>query len=86
MVFTFVVVPGLPWHNNDAERQIRAGVLHRKVSGGRRSWAGAGRFASLLSVYQTCKKTGERFTGMVRDAYAGGAAGPPPAPSRVPQT
>ena len=30
-----------PWHNNEAETQIRQGVLFRKISGGRRSWMGA---------------------------------------------
>ena len=32
---------GVSWHNNDAERAIRKGVLHRKISGGKRTWTGA---------------------------------------------
>lgn len=84
-VFTFVRIPGVPWHNNDAELQIRQGVLHRKVSGGRRSRAGADILARLLSVYQTCKKTGENFNALVRDVYArAGAALPSPVPSSPP--
>ena len=35
MLFTFMDHEGVPWHNNDAERAIRQGVLHRKISGGR---------------------------------------------------
>jgi transposase len=76
MVFTFVRLPGVPWHNNDAERAIRQGVLHRKISGGRRTWEGAKRFEVLLSVFETCKKTGENFLALARklllgQAYAG---------------
>ena len=37
MLFTFMEYEGVPWHNNDAERAIRQGVLHRKISGGRRT-------------------------------------------------
>lgn len=60
-LFTFVLDSKVPWHNNDAERQIRQGVLHRKVSGGRRTWIGADRFQVLLSVFETCKKLGKNF-------------------------
>lgn len=65
MLFTFVKKEGVPWHNNDAERAIRQGVLHRKMSGGRRSWAGADVFGTLLSIYETSKKRKQRFIEMV---------------------
>jgi transposase len=55
----------VPWHNNDAERAIRQGVLHRKISGGRRTWGGADVFGVLLSIYETSKKRKERFMGRV---------------------
>jgi transposase len=55
----------VPWNNNDAERAIRQGVLHRKISGGRRTWAGAGVFGVLLSIYETSKKRKQRFMEMV---------------------
>ena len=61
MLFTFVEVEGVSWHNNDAERAIRKGVLARKISGGRRTWNGAGIFQVLLSVSETLKKNGENF-------------------------
>ena len=31
MLFTFMEFEDVPWHNNDAERAIRQGVLHRKI-------------------------------------------------------
>lgn len=65
-LFTFVLDPKVPWHNNGAERAIRQGVLHRKISGGRRTWNGARRFQVLLSVYETCKRTGENFLAKVK--------------------
>jgi len=71
MLFTFVVVPGVPWHNNPAESQIRQGVLFRKISGGRRSWLGAEILERLLSVYRTCKKRGLEFLQVVNDALKG---------------
>ncbi len=66
MLFTFMEYEGVPWHNNDAERAIRQGVLHRKISGGRRTWTGAEIFEVVLSVYETTKKRGQRFMGMLK--------------------
>lgn len=59
MLFTFMDHEGVSWHNNDAERAIRQGVLHRKISGGRRTWTGAEVFEVILSTYETAKKRGE---------------------------
>lgn len=50
MLFTFMKYDNVPWHNNDAERAIRQGVLHRKISGGRRTWPGAKVFETLLAL------------------------------------
>lgn len=47
MLFTFMVFQGVPWYNNDAESAMRKGVLHGKISGGRRTWTGAGVFEVL---------------------------------------
>jgi hypothetical protein len=41
--------------------------------------------ARLLGVYQTCKNSGERFTGLVRNVYGKAGDGPPPTSSPVPQ-
>ena len=61
MLFTFMKKEDVPWHNNDAERAIRQGVLHRKMSGGRRTWPGAEVFEVILSIYETSKKRKMRF-------------------------
>jgi len=69
MLFTFVEVEGVPWHNNDAERAIRKGVLARKISGGRRTWTGATVFQVLLSISETAKKKGENFIQLLEKRF-----------------
>ena len=69
MLFTFVKVEGVPWHNNDAERAIRKGVLARKISGGRRTWKGAEIFQVLLSISETSKKNGNNFIQLVEKRF-----------------
>lgn len=69
MLFTFIEVEGVPWHNNDAERAIRKGVLARKISGGRRTWKGAEIFQVLLSICETAKKNGENFIQLVEKKF-----------------
>lgn len=69
MLFTFIRKPGVDWHNNNAERGIRQGVLHRKISGGRRTWNGARTLEILLSVLETSKKKGIRFLDWIQNAY-----------------
>jgi transposase len=69
MLFTFVKKSGVDWHNNNAERAIRQGVLHRKISGGRRTWMGARSLEILLSVLETSKKRGIRFLDWIRKFY-----------------
>ena len=71
MLFTFVTRPEAPWHNNAAENQIRQGVLFRKISGGRRSWAGARILEQLLTIYRTCRKRRVDFVQVVKDAVRG---------------
>jgi transposase len=65
----FVKVEGVPWHNNDAERAIRKGVLARKISGGRRTWKGAEIFQVLLSISETSKKNGNNFIQLVEKRF-----------------
>ena len=86
MLFTFVTTPGVPWHNNSAESQIRQGVLFRKISGGRRSWLGAEILERLLSVYRTCKKRGTDFLHVVIEALKGGSYSALTATSGAPAT
>jgi transposase len=70
MLFTFVEKEGVPWHNNDAERAIRKGVLIRKISGGRRTWKGAEIFQILLSISETAKKRGENFIKLIEKKFS----------------
>jgi transposase len=83
MLFTFVRTPGVPWHNNGAENAIRQGVLIRKASGGRRTWAGARVLEPLRTIYRTSRKRGESFRATVLNALMGSG---PPLPSVRPQT
>jgi hypothetical protein len=54
-ILTFVEHQGVPCHNNYGEYLIRIGVLKRKVSYGSKSKEGATAYATLLSIYATCK-------------------------------
>jgi len=60
-ILTFVEHPDVPCHNNYAEYLIRIGVLKRKVSFGSKSAKGAQAYATLLTVYTTCKLQGIPF-------------------------
>ncbi|MGI0132885.1 MAG: IS66 family transposase [Thermoplasmata archaeon] len=75
MLFTFVRMPRVPWTSNAAEKAIRQGVLIRKVSRGRRTWAGARVLERLLTVYRTCRKASESFRDTILNALMG--LGPP---------
>lgn len=52
-LFVFVAVPGVPSHNNLAERSIRPLVIARKVSGGTRSPKGSQTRMTLSSLFAT---------------------------------
>jgi transposase len=85
-LYTFLVVPGVAWHNNEAETQIRQGVLYRKISGGRRSWTGASVLERLLTIYRTCRKRNMAFVKVLKDALSGSGYPEFGAPSARPQT
>jgi transposase len=85
-LFTFVVEPGVDWHNNEAETQIRQGVLDRKISGGRRSWSGAWALERLLSIYRTCRRRNLQFVSVLKEALSGFGYPQFGAPSNRPQT
>lgn len=74
MLFTFLTEPGVPFHNNDAETQVRQGVLYRKISGGRRSWTGAWVLERLLTIYRTCQKRKLEFIRVLKDSLTARAA------------
>jgi transposase len=52
-LFVFVAVPGVPAHNNLAERSIRPLVIARKISGGTRSPKGSDTRMGLASLFGT---------------------------------
>ena len=55
-VLAFLGRPDIPFHNNAAERDIRPIALHRKMTGGCRSPAGANALGHWMTVTQTLKK------------------------------
>jgi transposase len=85
-LYTFLVAPGVAWHNNEAETEIRQGVLYRKVSGGRRSWTGAWVLERLLTIYRTCRRRCASFVTVLKDALSGKGYPEFGAPSARPQT
>ncbi len=52
-LFVFVAIPGVPAHNNLAERSIRPLVVARKISGGTRSPKGSETRMGLASLFGT---------------------------------
>ena len=65
-ILTFVEHPDVPCHNNFGEYLIRIGVLKRKVSFGSKSAKGAQAYATLLSIYTTCKLRNISFVDFMR--------------------
>ncbi len=53
--------PKIPLHANDSERDIRAQVTRRKISGGTRSDSGRRARDGGLSIAKTCAKNGISF-------------------------
>jgi transposase len=52
-LFVFVAIPGVPAHNNLAERSVRPLVIARKISGGSRSPKGSQTRMGLASLFGT---------------------------------
>lgn len=57
-LFVFLERPDVPFDNNASERALRNSVIHRKVTGGFRSEAGATAFANITTIVQTAHKNG----------------------------
>jgi transposase len=55
-LWTFVRVCGIEPTNNDAERALRHGVIHRKLGGGTDSESGSRFVERILSVVATCRQ------------------------------
>ena len=67
-ILTFVEHPEVPCHNNYGEYLIRIGVLKRKISFGSKSAKGAQAYATLLSIYTTCKLRNIVFIDFMRQS------------------
>lgn len=74
-IFTFIAVPGVPWHNNRAERDIRPSVVIRKNSYGSRSTNGTRTFETMMTFFMTCKKRGLNFIDWMRELLSQRALG-----------
>jgi transposase len=72
-LFVFLDRPDVPPTNNASEQDLRPSVIHRKVTGGYRSWAGAEVSAILTSLFATARKQGHSFLDLLRSI-----AGPSP--------
>ena len=57
-LFVFVAIPGVPAHNNLAERSVRPLVIARKISGGSRSPKGSQTRMGLASLFGTWMSQG----------------------------
>jgi transposase len=83
-LFTFVKKAGVSWNSNEAEREIRVAVVHRKLSGGRRTARGAWVLERLLTVWRTSAKQQIRFWELVSDRLGRATQSVPGPPSAGP--
>lgn len=70
-MFSFVKYPGIPWHNNAAERALRPSVVTRKVSYGNQSDKGAETHYILRSVHDTWAKQNIDFIDQIGNLIGG---------------
>jgi transposase len=66
-LFVFLHYPQVPPDNNASERALRNSVIHRKVSGGFRSEAGAQAHAIVVSVADTARKRNQDVLAILQD-------------------
>jgi hypothetical protein len=64
-ILTFVHQPEVAATNNLSERQLRPGVITRKLSCGNKTEAGARTWEVLATVAATCRQRGEDFVALV---------------------
>jgi transposase len=77
-LFRFLHDPAVPPTNNASERSLRPSVVHRKVTGGFRSHAGAAAYATLRTIADTARKRGQAVFATILAALT-------PLPSPAPQ-
>jgi len=62
--------PEVPLHNNQAERDVREGVIKRKISSGPRGPDGAQAWEVYFTLLLTCRRQGVNFYAYLRDRIA----------------
>ena len=69
-VLAFALVEGVPFTNNQAERDLRPAKVKQKVSGCFRTDQGAAVYARLQAVISPCHKQGRNVFATLRDLFA----------------
>lgn len=69
-VLAFALVEGVPFTNNQAERDLRPAKVKQKVSGCFRTGQGAKVYARLQAVISTCRKQERNVFSVLRDLFA----------------
>jgi transposase len=77
-VLLFTRRPDVPMTNNDTERDLRPGAVHRKISGGTRSEGGSVTYGHWMSVTQTLRKNDLDLRTWVDGAFQAHLLGRPP--------
>jgi predicted RecB family nuclease len=67
-IFTFMEHDGITWNNNCAENAMKVFARQRRFADGRFTEASISDYLVLLSLYQTCERTGVSFLGMLLDS------------------
>ncbi|CAK0771485.1 hypothetical protein CCP3SC1_630002 [Gammaproteobacteria bacterium] len=76
-VLAFALEAGVPFTNNQAERDLRPAKVKLKVSGGFRTADGARVFARLQAVISTFRKQGENIFTRLRELFSSTSASIP---------
>lgn len=69
-ILAFALVAGVPFTNNQAERDLRPAKVKQKVSGSFRTDLGARVYARLQAVISTCRKQERNVFVMLRSLFA----------------
>ncbi len=70
-VLRFATTFGVPFDNNQAERDVRMIKLQQKISGGWRSETGATAFLNVRSYLSTARKHHQPALAALRDLFEG---------------
>lgn len=82
----FVTHPGVEFHNNRAERQLRPMVVNRKVCFGSSTQKGARRYCVIHTIVETCKLQNIEPSDFIRSAIVSGGIDVPPLTGTDPPT